>query len=68
MKTRQKVLAAAFTRSLRDPFVHARNAALMALCATVDVFDENDCVQKLLPAICLTLLDKEKYVFPPMPR
>lgn len=60
--TRQKVLAAAFTRSLRDPFVHARNAALMALSATADVFDENDCAQKLLPALCLSLIDKEKVI------
>ena len=29
--SRAKVLSAAFSRSLRDPFVHARNAALMAL-------------------------------------
>ncbi|RAL65380.1 hypothetical protein DID88_000948 [Monilinia fructigena] len=31
VSTRSKVLIAAFTRSLRDPFVHARNAALLAL-------------------------------------
>ncbi|KAF8476197.1 armadillo-type protein [Kalaharituber pfeilii] len=60
--TRQKVLVAAFTRSLRDPFVHARNAALMALSATVDVFDGNDCAAKLLPAICVSLIDKEKVI------
>ncbi|KAF3907278.1 hypothetical protein ABW20_dc0109284 [Dactylellina cionopaga] len=60
--TRSKVLAAAFTRSLRDPFVHARNAALMALAATVDVFDEVDCVTKCLPAICPVLVDKEKII------
>ncbi|KAJ6264339.1 hypothetical protein Dda_0484 [Drechslerella dactyloides] len=60
--TRAKVLAAAFTRSLRDPFVHARNAALMALAATADVFDETDCATKCLPAICPTLIDKEKII------
>ncbi|KAK6339041.1 hypothetical protein TWF696_009836 [Orbilia brochopaga] len=60
--TRSKVLAAAFTRSLRDPFVHARNAALMALAATADVFDETDCATKCLPAICPTLIDKEKII------
>lgn len=59
--TRSKVLMAAFTRSLRDPFVHARIAALMAFSATIDVFSENDCANKILPALCPCLLDKEKY-------
>lgn len=58
--TRSKVLTAAFTRSLRDPFVHARNAALMALAATADVFDDVDCATKCLPAVCPALIDKEK--------
>ena len=58
--SRSKVLVAAFTRSLRDPFVHARNAALMSLNATIDVFSEDDCATKILPAICPSLLDKEK--------
>ncbi|RPA91267.1 ARM repeat-containing protein [Choiromyces venosus 120613-1] len=60
--TRQKVLTAAFTRALRDPFVHARNAALLALAATADVFDESDCAVRLLPAITPSLVDKEKLV------
>ncbi|KAL8908621.1 MAG: hypothetical protein Q9207_000709 [Kuettlingeria erythrocarpa] len=60
--TRQKVLIAAFSRSLRDPFVHARNAALLALAATSDLFDENDCALKILPALCPLLVDKEKLV------
>ncbi|EPS37165.1 hypothetical protein H072_9244 [Dactylellina haptotyla CBS 200.50] len=60
--TRSKVLVAAFTRSLRDPFIHARNAALMALAATAEVFDDNDCATKCLPAICPALIDKEKVI------
>jgi len=60
--TRQKVLIAAFARSLRDPFVHARNAALLALAATSDLFSEEDCASKILPALCLPLIDKEKLV------
>ncbi|KAL9131048.1 MAG: hypothetical protein Q9217_000934 [Psora testacea] len=60
--TRQKVLIAAFSRSLRDPFVHARNAALLALAATSDLFSEEDCATKILPALCPSLLDKEKLV------
>ena len=60
--SRSKVLIAAFTRSLRDPFVHARSAALMALTATIEFFTEDDCATKILPCICSCLLDKEKLV------
>ncbi|KAF2872409.1 armadillo-type protein [Massariosphaeria phaeospora] len=60
--SRAKVLSAAFARSLRDPFVHARNAALLALSATCDLFSEDDCATKLLPIMCPTLVDKEKLI------
>lgn len=59
VRTRAKVLIAAFTRSLRDPFVHARNAALMALAVTSEVFSEEDSANKILPALCPCLIDKE---------
>ncbi|KAI0538624.1 armadillo-type protein [Xylaria digitata] len=59
---RAKVLVAAFTRSLRDPFVHARNAALMALAATGEYFTEEDCATRILPVVCPSLMDKEKLV------
>ena len=60
--TRQKVLVAAFSRSLRDPFIHARNAALLALAATADLFGDDDCATKVLPALCPSLVDREKFV------
>ena len=62
VSSRSKVLIAAFTRSLRDPFVHARNAALMALTATIEMYSEEDCATRLLPAIVPSLIDKEKLV------
>jgi SCY1-like protein 1 len=62
LNSRSKILIAAFTRSLRDPFVHARNAALMALAATADVFSTDDCANRILPALCPVLVDKEKIV------
>lgn len=40
--------------------MHARNAGLLALGATIDFFTEEDCATKILPAICLVLLDREK--------
>ncbi|KXX80561.1 putative inactive serine/threonine-protein kinase scy1 [Madurella mycetomatis] len=60
--SRAKVLIAAFSRSLRDPFVHARNAALMALAVTGDYFSEEDCAFRILPAVCPSLIDKEKLI------
>lgn len=60
--SRSKVLIAAFTRSLRDPFVHARNAALMALGATSEYFSDEDAAIRILPVVCPLLLDKEKLV------
>lgn len=60
--TRTKVLIAAFSRSLRDPFVHARNASLMALAATAEYFGEEDCAARVLPCVCPLLLDKEKLI------
>lgn len=58
--SRSKVLIAAFSRSLRDPFVHARNAALMALGATAEYFTKDDCANRILPVICPLLIDPEK--------
>ncbi|KIW05243.1 uncharacterized protein PV09_03779 [Verruconis gallopava] len=60
--SRTKVLTAAFGRALRDPFLHARNAALMALAATSDLYSDEDCATKILPGICPALVDKEKLV------
>ncbi|KAI7906564.1 uncharacterized protein BX663DRAFT_427236 [Cokeromyces recurvatus] len=60
--TRKKVLVPAFTRSLRDGFHHARIAALMALNATSDYYDAQECAGKIVPAISMVLIDKEKIV------
>ncbi|KAI0997105.1 N-terminal kinase-like protein [Podosphaera aphanis] len=61
-RTRSKVLIAAFSRSLRDPFVHSRNAALMALAITSDMFNEDDCANRIMPSLCPCLIDKEKLI------
>lgn len=60
--SRSKVLIAAFTRSLRDPFVHARNAALLALAATTEHFSDEDCATRILPVVCPLLIDKERMI------
>ncbi|CAD6893245.1 unnamed protein product [Tilletia controversa] len=62
LNTRRKVLIPAFARSLKDAFVHARMAGLMALMATADSFEGDDLATQVLPAICPALMDKEKSV------
>lgn len=60
--SRSKVLIAAFTRSLRDPFVHARNASLMALGATAEYFTDEDSACRIIPVVSPALIDKEKII------
>ncbi|KAF8939154.1 protein kinase [Dissophora ornata] len=60
--TKGKILVPAFTRSLRDPFAHARVASLMALNATSESYDKSDIATRIIPCISLTLVDTEKIV------
>lgn len=50
----------AFTRALKDSFVHARVAGLMAFMATIDCFDIEDLATKVIPNMSPAMLDKEK--------
>ncbi|KAL0488709.1 hypothetical protein AKO1_015856 [Acrasis kona] len=61
-KTRKKVLLAAFTRSLRDPFVHSRISALKALSATKEYYTTRDIATKLLPSVISVAVDPERSV------
>ncbi|KAG8898592.1 hypothetical protein FRB99_007336 [Tulasnella sp. 403] len=60
--TKRKVLVPAFTRSLKDGFVHARVAGLMALMATIECFEVEELASKVIPCMSFCLLDKEKLV------
>ncbi|KAK4053841.1 Nuclear aminoacylation-dependent tRNA export pathway component [Microbotryomycetes sp. JL201] len=62
VSTSRKVLVPAFARALRDPFIHARIAGLMALMATADVYEKEDLAGKVIPAMSICLIDKEKAV------
>jgi SCY1-like protein 1 len=59
--TKKKVLVPAFARSLRDSFVHARVAGLMAFMATVECFDRDDLAGKVIPNMAFAMVDKEKW-------
>jgi SCY1-like protein 1 len=54
------MLVAAFARALKDTFVHARVAGLMAFMATVDCFDTEELATKVIPCVASALIDKEK--------
>ncbi|KAF8972894.1 armadillo-type protein [Flammula alnicola] len=60
--TKRKVLVPAFSRALKDPFVHARVAALMAFMATVDCFEISELASKVIPNMAFALIDTEKLV------
>ncbi|KAG9031938.1 hypothetical protein FRB95_002074 [Tulasnella sp. JGI-2019a] len=62
LTTKRKVLVPAFTRSLKDTFVHARIAGLMALIATIDCFEPEELATKVVPCMAPSLVDKEKLV------
>ncbi|KAA1077660.1 hypothetical protein PGT21_015179 [Puccinia graminis f. sp. tritici] len=62
LSTCRKVLVPAFTRSVRDPFTPARIAGLMALMATVEYYEPEDLVGKVIPGMAVCLIDKEKTV------
>ncbi|KAL4074349.1 armadillo-type protein [Scleroderma yunnanense] len=60
--TKRKVLVPAFSRALKDTFVHARVAGLMAFMATSECYDAEDVAGKVIPPVAQSTLDKEKLV------
>jgi SCY1-like protein 1 len=58
--TKRKVLVPAFSRALKDPFIHARVAGLMAFMATIDCFEVEELAVKVIPNMSYSLVDKEK--------
>jgi len=60
--TKKKVLVPAFSRALKDTFVHARVAGLMAFMATIECFEIEDVATKVIPNMSFALVDKEKWV------
>lgn len=55
--TRNKVLTAAFLRSLKDPFPPARAAGANAILVTVEMFGVKDVATRVLPAVSPLLVD-----------
>ena len=60
VSTQKKVLVPAFTRAIKDNFVHARVAGIMALMATMQCYVIDELAGKVIPAMSFALVDKEK--------
>ncbi|KAG1736461.1 uncharacterized protein EDB91DRAFT_506231 [Suillus paluster] len=60
--TKRKVLVPAFSMALKDQFVHARVAGVMAFMATAECFEVEDVAGRVVPAVVGATLDKEKLV------
>jgi SCY1-like protein 1 len=58
--TKKKVLVPAFMKALKDPFLHARIAALAAFTAAIECFDAEDVATKVIPNLASALIDREK--------
>lgn len=54
------MLVPAFTKAIKDPFVHARVAGLVGLTACIDCFDMEDVATRVIGSIGGALIDKEK--------
>jgi SCY1-like protein 1 len=59
--SRRKVLVPAFTRAIKDSFVHARVAGLMAFMACGELFELEEVAKGVLPIVSSTLIDGQKY-------
>ncbi|ONH69201.1 N-terminal kinase-like protein [Cyberlindnera fabianii] len=60
--SRPTVLATAFSKALKDPFIHSRLAALMALTSSIEYFTPEIISNKILTVIAPSLLDKSSKV------
>jgi SCY1-like protein 1 len=61
-QVRQKMIASAFLRALKDPFPPARQAGILGMVTTQNFFTLNEIGQRLLPAMCSMTRDPEKSV------
>ncbi|XP_015794530.1 N-terminal kinase-like protein [Tetranychus urticae] len=61
-QTRQTVLIPSFLRSMRDPFVPARIAGILALSATQTFYSLCDTATRVMPALCHLTMDPDKSV------
>ncbi|XP_067680899.1 N-terminal kinase-like protein [Haliotis asinina] len=59
---RQKILCSAFLRATKDPFPPARQAGVLGLAATQNLYSLKEISGRLLPSLCCMTMDPEKTV------
>ena len=59
---RQKVLLSALSRAVKDPFPPARQAGVLAMAATHNLFTLRESAFRLLPLLSTLSMDPEKAV------
>jgi len=59
---RQRVLCSAFLRAIKDPFPPARQAGIIGMAVTQNLFALADIAHKLMPPLCMMTMDPEKSV------
>lgn len=62
MGNRASILATAFTKSLKDPEIKPRLAALHGLTETLDLFDAETIATKVLSVIAPSFMDRDRLV------
>jgi len=60
--SRASVLATAFSKAMKDPFIHSRLAAIMAISSCINYFTPEVISTKILSVIAPSLLDKSSKV------
>ena len=59
---RQRILCSAFLRAIKDPFPPARQAGIIGMGITQNLFTLADMCHKLMPPLCSMTMDPEKIV------
>lgn len=59
---RQKILASAYLRALKDPYPPSRQAGILAMAATNNFFTLKDGATRLLPSLTAMTVDPDKGV------
>ncbi|CCH41088.1 putative kinase [Wickerhamomyces ciferrii] len=60
--SRASILATAFAKAMKDPFIHSRLAAIMAITSCINYFSPEVISNKILSVIAPSLLDKSSKV------
>lgn len=61
-KVQERVLVAAFSRALRDPFGPARISGIKSFHSTIQIYGKQDIATKIIPVLSIGCTDEDKQV------